>query len=420
MNIKKYKNYLFLLPFIFLFLILLNWHHSIGLSIDDLFFYTIPQETNIMSFVIERYDIWSSRILIEYILCHILQSPLILWWYLDSLIFTFIAILTYKLINGENKLFYSILSCILCLSFIFSSHYALGSAGFITTTINYTWPLFSGLLAIYILKNHTAKDINKTKRILAYIISVLCLMFAVNNEQLAVILLGLFVLYYLLNYKTKINKKCYLIGITSVIGIINTVICPGIHKRYILELRWFPDYLQLNILNKLNIGFSHIINRCVTWCDLTTLILLGIIAICVYLLTKNKKQTITSLIPFIIASGFWILTLTDNLTLIQIMNANIVRYGYVPISIKRMILSLTIYAIFIIAFLYSLYSIYKNQKSVLWPIYSIMFVGFASTIMFGFTPSTPSMERIYIFFYYGNMLAILIFIKQIIEKRIKT
>ncbi len=192
-----------------------------------------------MSFVIERYDIWSSRILIEYILCHILQSPLILWWYLDSLIFTFIAILTYKLINGENKLFYSILSCILCLSFIFSSHYALGSAGFITTTINYTWPLFSGLLAIYILKNHTAKDINKTKRILAYIISVLCLMFAVNNEQLAVILLGLFVLYYLLNYKTKINKKCYLIGITSVIGIINTVICPGIHKRYILELRWF-------------------------------------------------------------------------------------------------------------------------------------------------------------------------------------
>lgn len=96
MNIKKYKNYLFLLPFIFLFLILLNWHHSIGLSIDDLFFYTIPQETNIMSFVIERYDIWSSRILIEYILCHILQSPLILWWYLDSLIFTFIAILTYK------------------------------------------------------------------------------------------------------------------------------------------------------------------------------------------------------------------------------------------------------------------------------------------------------------------------------------
>ena len=316
MNIKKYKNYLFLLPFIFLFLILLNWHHSIGLSIDDLFFYTIPQETNIMSFVIERYDIWSSRILIEYILCHILQSPLILWWYLDSLIFTFIAILTYKLINGENKLFYSILSCILCLSFIFSSHYALGSAGFITTTINYTWPLFSGLLAIYILKNHTAKDINKTKRILAYIISVLCLMFAVNNEQLAVILLGLFVLYYLLNYKTKINKKCYLIGITSVIGIINTVICPGIHKRYILELRWFPDYL----------------------------------------LTKNKKQTIISLIPFIIASGFWILTLTDNLTLIQIMNANIVRYGYVPISIKRMILSLTIYAIFIIAFLYSLYS----------------------------------------------------------------
>lgn len=160
--------------------------------------------------------------------------------------------------------------------------------------------------------------------------------------------------------------------------------------------------------------------RCVTWCDLTTLILLGIIAVSVYLLTKNKKKAMISLIPFIIASGFWILTLTDNLMLLQIMNANIARYGYVPISLKRMILSLTIYGIFIMTFLYGLYIIYKNQKSVLWPVYSIMFVGFASTIMFGFTPSIPSMERMYIFFYYGNMLAILIFIKQIIEKRIKT
>ena len=135
---------------------------------------------------------------------------------------------------------------------------------------------------------------------------------------------------------------------------------------------------------------------------------------------KNKKKAMISLIPFIIASGFWILTLTDNVMLLQIMNANITRYGYVPISLKRMILSLTIYGIFIMTFLYGLYIIYKNQKSVLWPVYSIMFVGFASTIMFGFTPSIPSMERMYIFFYYGNMLAILIFIKQIIEKRIKT
>lgn len=153
MNIKKYKNYLFLLPFLFLFLILLNWHHSIGLSADDLFFYTIPQESDIISFVIERYDIWSSRTLIEYVLCHILQLPLILWWYLDSLIFTFIGILTFKLIDGKHKIFYATLSCVLCLSFIFSSYFALSSAGFITTTINYTWPLFSGLLAIYFKKS---------------------------------------------------------------------------------------------------------------------------------------------------------------------------------------------------------------------------------------------------------------------------
>lgn len=117
MNIKKYKNYLFLLPFLFLFLILLNWHYSIGLSADDLFFYTIPQKSDILSFVTERYDIWSSRTLIEYVLCHILQLPLILWWYLDSLIFTFIGILTFKLIDGKHEIFlcYIILRIVLIL-----------------------------------------------------------------------------------------------------------------------------------------------------------------------------------------------------------------------------------------------------------------------------------------------------------------
>lgn len=102
------------------------------------------------------------------------------------------------------------------------------------------------------------------------------------------------------------------------------------------------------------------------------------------------------------------------------MNGNIVRYGYVPVNIKRMILSLAIYGVFIITFLYGLYIIYKHEKGVLWPAYSIIFLGFASTLIYGFTPSTPSLERMYIFFYYGNMLTILLLIKQIIEKRIKT
>lgn len=413
MNIKEYKNYLILLPFLILFLIMIDWHHILGLTQDDLFFYTVPQQSDILTFVIDRYDTWSSRILIEYVLCQMLQLPLIIWWYLDSLIFTLIAVLTCKLINGKNKLFYGILSCLLCLSFIYSGYYALASAGYETTSINYVWPLFSCLLAIYLLKNNNNK-------VITYVISIICLIFAINNEQLAVILLGLFVLYFLFNYKNKINKNYYLLALTGIIGIINAIICPGTDKRFVTELSWFQDYLQLNIANKLYIGLSFIVNRCVTWCDLTTLILLGIIGVCVYVLTKNKKQTLISLIPFIIASVFWILTLTDNLTLIHIMNGNIVRYGYVPVNIKRMILSLAIYGVFIITFLYGLYIIYKHEKGVLWPAYSIIFLGFASTLIYGFTPSTPSLERMYIFFYYGNMLTILLLIKQIIEKRIKT
>lgn len=137
MNIKEYKNYLILLPFLILFLIMLDWHHILGLTQDDLFFYTVPQQSDILTFVIDRYDTWSSRILIEYVLCQMLQLPLIIWWYLDSLIFTLIAVLTYKLINGKNKLFYGILSCLLCLSFIYSGYYALASAGYETTNINY-------------------------------------------------------------------------------------------------------------------------------------------------------------------------------------------------------------------------------------------------------------------------------------------
>ncbi len=68
-------------------------------------------------------------------------------------------------------------------------------------------------------------------------------------------------------------------------------------------------------------------------------------------------------------------------------------------------------------FLYGLYIIYKNQKKCFMASiqYNVCWICLYNNVWFLLHQFRQ--WRMYIFFYYGNMLAILIFIKQIIEKR---
>ena len=94
-NILKNKYVIMLLFFV----IILIMHMFYNFSNDDVnYFNSILDNKDIMDFVIERYNNWSSRVIIESLLV-IVSRNIYLWRVLDSLV---IVLLVYSI----NKLFY--------------------------------------------------------------------------------------------------------------------------------------------------------------------------------------------------------------------------------------------------------------------------------------------------------------------------
>ena len=127
-----------------------------------------------------RYETWTSRTLIEFFLIPLSMLPAIIWQVIDSLILVGIAFLMGKLFlnidkldyikntsmikdKSKNGLFnsvfkYNLLSCFVFIIAIIGSFMALNSAGVVATTVNYTWPLFFGMLNFYLIITYFFKN----------------------------------------------------------------------------------------------------------------------------------------------------------------------------------------------------------------------------------------------------------------------
>lgn len=411
------KDYSFYIPFLMLFIILILWHFKLNLFGDDLVFLN-DTVIDPLTYFNYRYNDWSSRNLIEFVMIEFLKMNHLVWQVLDSLIFTGIAIITTKLLTDKKDIIYSIITSIFVLMFIYSAYYALASCGFLTTTINYIWPLFCIILNLYLLKKIIKKEF-KSK--LIYLISIITLIFGVNNEQLCVITFLIYALLFIyLKYK-KINVPIffYISGIIILISAINVAICPGNLNRYYVEISEnFPEYINATILDKINIGTSNIINFTTTECDIVTLLLFTLIGLYSYVRNKISIKTIICFLPLIITSIFWILILTGNPTLNTIMYTNIGLMGYYPINIKNFIYSIIIYLAIIIPLIYGFYNIFKLDKKLGVNVILLIIISVASAIMYGFTPSKFSLSRMYIYFYFINMIINLYLIFYLLKNKI--
>ena len=155
------KSLKYLAPFIVFFILVLLWHFAINPFGDDIYFkayYPFLFNMDSSNFLYYRFTKWSWRLLIEFLLTILCEYP-ILWIIGDSILITLLAYLTPRLITKnfdeiENKNIYNLLGIILILIFIYSSYAALRSAGFIATSLNYTWPFIMGVLHLYLFKEY--------------------------------------------------------------------------------------------------------------------------------------------------------------------------------------------------------------------------------------------------------------------------
>lgn len=429
-------------PFIVFFILMLILHVFMGFLGDDIRFSKVLSNYTVLDYAHMRYYEWSSRMIIESVLISISHVNMIVWKILDLIIYTFGVYLVVKVINRDNNKFLNLLGVLLFLMYPF---HEMASAGWISTTVFYSWCFIFGLISFIPIINEIY---NKTTDKLVYVVSFLCLVYAVNQEQSCALIFGFNFLYliYCLIKKQKINKFNLLAIVVSVASLIFIFTCPGNEVRVLAETaHWYPEFASFGLWQKLYLGLVPTFGLMFEEKIIFPLFYV-ILCVCASFKTNNKylKYFLYLNIVFIAILAVFktcmdIAQLQNSLgamgSMSKLLNIPIVSnilgifksfvglfpglestmglltYEGIPGSINIFTVLLCLYLVLSSSiFLFKVYG-----KNYLLPVF-LFIGGFLSRLMMGFTPTVfASGYRAMFFFYAILIMLILMLIKNLLD-----
>lgn len=275
MNLFKEKNYrekrfkeLILQPRTLFYLagiiVLILYHMKFDLSFGDtpdVFAHILkrgsndfPEDANVFqaihNFTVSRYHGWSSRSIIEIFLIILSVTPPILWHLMDIGTVILIGYCIDELVSIKDARI-KYLSIFSFLMMYYPVHMA--SAGWIATTLNYSWPMALGLYAyLNIQRIRREEPVSK----LSYISALLAALFAMNQEQLCgMMLLFLCVLLVKDMLDKKLKKTILPFFVLNLMEFVYILLCPGNAVRREHEIvNCMPEYANYGIIDKLHEG----------------------------------------------------------------------------------------------------------------------------------------------------------------------
>lgn len=354
----------------------LNWA-------DDKIFFEKAAQTDLLSFLEG-----SARPLTDS-LTYIFASYPLLWRLTNPLILVLFAKTLASLLPAEStdkKRIY----LFLCVAVIFPAMITV-DAGFIATTVNYLWPFTFGLICIIPLKK--ALSGNKIS-FYEYITSIPLLLYSVNMQQTAALLVAVFFAASICFFMNR--KSCfYPVSGLAISGVgciftltVNTV---GENNRMARETaRYFPDFAQLNIFEKAELGFSSTF-YCMTM--ETRFAFFAFAAFTLYIMIKALKKEnklffkAVSAFPFIFTIFFGMLSHTSV--------KETVFWSFITGGMKHYRMTKAIYSFELIPFLLFILvsfcliaSLYRLLTPKLFTVsFIILSLGLASRMIMGFSPT---------------------------------
>ena len=245
-------------PFLLLFVCFLIRHTTLYTECGDdwLFRKVLTGQSEpikaLYVFIVDRYRTWSSRLLIEIAASVITHFP-VFWIVADSAILSAIPFLILRLLylHKQKAVIWTVCACML----LFPIEMFEG-AGWIATTLNYSWPLFGGLISLLPFSLIYNGEQVPQKQVPLYILSLLV---GCNNEQLCLFLIGVSFLASVLIFvkSQKVYRILIFEHLLMLLSMVFILTCPGNHNRILEETqKWFPGYRDLSIPVRFEIGFS--------------------------------------------------------------------------------------------------------------------------------------------------------------------
>ncbi|MFS7398510.1 DUF6056 family protein [Carnobacterium maltaromaticum] len=288
---SKNKERIIVLLSIYISFLLFNFFMT-TFKADDLVYLQRVSEMGYIQASIKNYNNWSSRMVIEFFLMF-LTKHFVLWKVLNATVMlgTVVIICKYVFKEIESR---KLIMTFAVYSFIPLT--VMGETGWIATTMNYHWPLLFAMVAFY---SFYQLLINERINLTIYYLSLPLLIFAVNQEQVNACF---FVLTTLLSFylwsQRKYDYKLSLISAISFLGIVFSVTAPGNKIRAGREIiDWFPNYDNLNVINKLDLGISSFGKPFFFDFNILFILFFLLIFVLSYTKTKNYYLRLISAVP---------------------------------------------------------------------------------------------------------------------------
>lgn len=252
-------------------------------------------EHTINDFVKERYNSWTSRVLIEFVLCLTLKTSKYLWILIEALMVTLACYSISKIFTKDSKRQNNLMLISMILIYPYTIMY---QAGWAATTLNYMWPLATCLFALIPIKK--IWDVEKI-RIWEYPLYTLAIIFAGNQEQTSAILVCSYLIFavIMIAKNKKIHPYMIIQTIISIISIVFILTCPGNYVRQTEEAYRFIDFEMLTFLDKFILGFTATFREIIAHKNLVYTLLTSLLAVFVFSNYKEKLYRIVSLIPVV-------------------------------------------------------------------------------------------------------------------------
>lgn len=302
----------------------------------------------------------------------------------------------------------------------------MASAGWAATTVNYMWPLATGLFALIPIRK--IWDGEKIKPY-QYALYSIALIFAGNVEISCAILVGAYVLFTSL-YMLK-NKKVHPYMIVQTLIIVSSLIfiltCPGNYERNSDEIsNLFKDMNMLSFLDKVGLGFTSTMGLIIGKGNVIYALFTMLIAI--YIFSNYKDETlykIIAIIPFLsIILMYYLSPITDNMFHFVVSFRKLVSTEAVilsPSASNNMLYVVPIVFSFVnfISIGLSLLLIFKKLNNNIALI--VFLAGLASRLLMGFSPTIfSSGERTMIFFEFSMIIDSILIWQELIKKNDKS
>lgn len=427
---KLYENGTYALILLFILEIILIMFVTPNLYDDEWFIKQVTNEINpetneviehtITGFVQERYFNWSSRVIIEFILCLTLKTSKYLWILLEALMVTIVGYSISKIFVKDNK---KANNSILISMILIYPYTIMHQAGWAATTINYMWPLAMCLFALIPIKKIWY---NEKIKFFEYPFYTAALLFAGNHEQASSILVCFYILFTIIMIIRDKKVKPYMIiqSILVLSSIIFILTCPGNYIRQEEEMRRFIDFGMLTFLDKFVLGFTSTFGQIIANQNIVYTLLTSLLAIYVFSNYKEKLYRVISLVPVVSMLVFGHLS---SITFEMFPNLEIF---YELLTTKDVLLTVAncnkIYYIFPIIFTFanficigmSLLLLTKKYKNNI--VFLIYLAGLASRVIMGFSPTVfVSKTRTMIFFDFAMIIMSFLIWQQLNNKKTK-